>query len=161
MEKSSRRFRPAHGIALVAALSALVLGAQFVWEGGLTRPKYQRVSADREGMVRLDVSAVPASTVRFYRFLNSGNQEVKFLVARDAAGAFHTAFDASENDFKLRRGFRQDGDWIVNNKCDTTCRLEEISTGGGCRPVPFRHRLEGTTLVVAEAVVLEGWRYFR
>jgi uncharacterized membrane protein len=161
MEKSSRRFRPVHGIVLVAALSALVLGAQFVWEGGLTRPKYQRVSADREGMVRLDVAAVPASTVRFYRFLNSGNQEVKFLVARDAAGAFHTAFDASENDFKLRRGFRQDGDWIVNNKCDTTCRLEEISTGGGCRPVPFRHRLEGTTLVVAEAVVLEGWRYFR
>lgn len=161
MEKSSRRFRPVHGILVVACLSVLVLGAQFVYEGGLTRPKYQRVSPDRQGLVRLDVAAFAPSTVRFFRFLNDGNQEVKFLVARDAAGVFHTAFDASENDFKLRRGFRQDGDWIVNNKCDTTCRLEEISTGGGCRPVPFRHRVEGTTLVVAESAILDGWRYFR
>lgn len=161
MEKPARRFRPVHGILLVLFVSGLVLGAQFLYEGGLTRPKYQRVASDRQGVVRLDVADLAPSRVRFFRFINSGNQEVKFLVARDAEGDLHTAFDASENDFKMRRGFRQDGDWIVNNKCETSCRLEEISQGGGCRPVPFRHRVDGATLVIAEQELLEGWRYFR
>ncbi|HSM51685.1 MAG TPA: Fe-S-containing protein [Thermoanaerobaculia bacterium] len=161
MTETTRRFRPIHGVAVVAVLSALLLGLQFLWEGGLTRPKYVRVGPDAAGEVRLDVAALGPSEVRFFRFLNSGNQEVRFLVARDASGALHTAFDASESDFKMKRGFRHDGDWVVNNKCDTACRLEEVSTGGGCRPVPFRHRLEGSTLVLAEAAILDGWRYFR
>jgi len=156
-----RRLRPLHGVLAVAGLFALLLGAQYLWEGGFSRARYERVTADAAGEVRLDLAGFGTSEVRFYRFLNPGNQEVRFLVARDAAGAIHTAFDAAESDYKLKRGFRHQGEWVVNNKCDTACRLEEISNGGGCRPIPFRHRLEGSTLVVAEATLLEGWRYFR
>ena len=51
---------------------------------------------------------------------------------------------------------------MVNNKCDTAVRLTEISEeGGGCHPVPLKHRLAGDRLILAETDILTGWRYFR
>ena len=117
---------------------------------------------DPQGQVTLDVSALQPLEVRFYRFLNAGNQEVLFFVGRDETGAVQVAFDASENDFKRKRGFRADGAWVVNQKCDTATRLAEVNLGrSGCGPVPLRFRLEGGTLRLAENDILEGWRYFR
>ena len=72
------------------------------------------------------------------------------------------AFDASENDFKRHRGFRHEGEWLVNNKCDTATRLVEVNAGkSGCGPAPLRFRLEGANVVLTENDVLEGWRFFR
>jgi len=155
------RFRPLHGVLLVVVLFAVVLATQFVWEGGLTRPKYLTAPRVAQGVMQLDVADLGRSSVRFYSYLSPANQEVRFLVARDSAGEIQTAFDAAESDFKLRRGFRQEGDWIVNNKCGTSCKLADIATGGGCRPIPFAHRVAGNTLVLAENDLLAGWRYFR
>lgn len=156
------RFRPVHGVAVVLLVMALVLAADWALEGGFARADYQRVSPDRQGLVRLDVAQLRPLEMRFYRFLNAGNQEVKFFVGRDGQGVLQVAFDASENDYKRKRGFRQDGEWLVNNKCDTSLRLAEVNAGaGGCRPVPLAHRLEGDQLVLAENDILQGWRYFR
>jgi uncharacterized membrane protein len=103
-----------------------------------------------------------ANQVRFYRFLNTSNQEVFFFVGRDGAGTLHVAFDAAESDYRRKRGFRHDGEWLVNNKCETACRLAEVNAGGGgCKPVPLAHRLEGDTVLLAESDVLTGWRYFQ
>lgn len=153
------KFRPIHGVFLVTGLMAAVLGAQRLLDSG---SRYQRVSPDPSGQVVLDVAELEPLEVRFYRFLNSGNQEVKFFVARDPQGGIQVAFDASENDFKMARGFRVDGAWIVNNKCETSIRLAEVNQHpSGCAPVPFPFRLDGNRLVLAENDILAGWRYFR
>ena len=156
------RFRPLHGILLVAFFMAAILVADWALEGGFRRSRFERVGPDAKGEVRLDLAALGPSSVRFYRFLNSGNQEVRFFVGRDSTGTVQVAFDAAENDFKRKLGFRSEGDWLVNNKCDTALRLEEVNAAtSGCRPAPLRHRIEGQTLVLLERDVLEGWRLFR
>lgn len=156
------RFRPRHGLIIVPFFLAAALLADFVRKDGFGRHSYQRVSPDRQGEVRLDLSDLETLEVRFYRFLNSGNQEVKFLVGRDPEGVVQVAFEAAETDFKRKLGFRHEGEWLVNNKCDTAVRLAELNEGrGGCRPVPLDHRLEGEILVLAERDILVGWRYFR
>lgn len=155
-----RSFRPVHGLVLVAVLFAAVLGAER-WLSP-SRARYLRVSPDAQGRVEIDLAGLGPLGVRFYRFLNAGNQEVRFLVGRDESGALQVAFDASENDFKLKRGFRLEGSWIVNNKCETAVRLAEVNARpSGCAPVPLRFRAEGDRLQLAEADVLAGWRYFR
>jgi uncharacterized membrane protein len=156
------RFRPVHGILVVAFFMAAVLAADWVLDGGFRRSRFERVGPDGQGEVRLGVADLTPGQVRFYRFLNPGNQEVRFFVGRDAAGVLQVAFDAAENDFKRKLGFRHEGDWLVNNKCDTALRLEEVNSGtSGCRPAPLAHRVEGDTLVLREADVLTGWRFFR
>jgi uncharacterized membrane protein len=155
-----KRFRPAHAIALVVLVLAAVVGAEQVISG--RKAKFERVRPDAQGQVRIDVADLAPNEVRFYRFLNAGNQEVRFFVGRDRQGELLAAFDASDNDFKMNRGFRAHDGWIVNNKCETSIRLGEVNAHpSGCAPVPLRFTAAGDTLITREADVLEGWRYFR
>jgi len=155
-----RTFRPIHGVLGVALLLASYLLIDHFF--GRSGARFERVGPDPQGRVAIDVASIRPLEVRYYRFLNRGNQEVLFFVGRDESGALAVAFDASENDFKRKRGFRADGAWVVNLKCDTATRLAEVNLGrSGCGPVPLRFRQEGATLVLAENDILEGWRYFR
>jgi uncharacterized membrane protein len=154
------RIRPFHAIFVVGLFVCAVLVADWALDLRTRRSKTERVTP-QNGVVEVDVAAIAPGQVRFYEFLNPGNQEVRFFVARDRAGAVQVAFDAAENDFKRKLGFRQEGDWVVNNKCETALRLEEINAGtSGCRPAPLKHRLVGQKLVLQESDVLTGWRYF-
>jgi len=157
-----RRFRPWHGLLVVLAFAAAVLGAEYLLGGPASRRTFLRVSPDRQGNVVVDAADLKPLAIRFYHFLNRGNQEVKFFVARDESGAIQVAFDAAETDYKRRLGFRLDGAWIVNNKCGTAVRLADVNSGrGGCTPVPLPFRVDGTNVVLAENDILTGWRYFR
>jgi uncharacterized membrane protein len=155
-----RRIRPVHAVALVVAVFAVVLGAQQLLYGNPNR--FLRVGPDAQGRVVLETRDLAPLEVRFYRFLNAGNQEVRFFVGRDEGGTLFAAFDASDNDFKLDRGFHAADGWIVNNKCTTSFRLSEIkSHPSGCAPVPIAFASEGDRVVIREDALLEGWRYFR
>ncbi|MEM8997376.1 MAG: Fe-S-containing protein [Acidobacteriota bacterium] len=151
-----KRFTPLYGILIVLLFVGAAVSASYLGRSG-----HERISPE-DGMVRIDVASLAVQEVRFYRFLNYGNQEVKFFVGRDSDGAVQVAFDASETDYKRKRGFRHEGEWMVNNKCDTASRLAEVNDGGsGCNPVPLKHRLDGSTLILSETDILAGWRYFR
>ena len=155
-----RRFRPVHGLLVVVALIAAVLAVER-WLSP-HRARYERVAPDARGEVVVALAGLAPRDVRFYRFLNAGNQEVRFFVGRDEGGALQVAFDASENDFKLKRGFRSEGGWIVNNKCETAVRLAEVNARpSGCAPVPLPFRADAERLLLRESDILVGWRYFR
>jgi uncharacterized membrane protein len=159
-EVSMKRFNPLFGIVLVVAFSAAVLGAQYAWTGGSS--DFTRVGPDKNGLVQLDVGDLGPNQVRYYRFLNSGNQEVKFFVGRDGKGRLQVAFDASQSDYKRKRGFRHQGEWLVNNKCDTAIRLADVSDNrGGCSPVTLAYTVDGAKLTLTEPDILDGWRFFR
>jgi uncharacterized membrane protein len=156
-----RRFKPVHGALIVLAVLGVIWGAEVALEGRLGSSGLQRVSPDRGGQVRIDVAGLKPQEVRFFQFLNAGNQEVHFFVGRDKAGRVQVAFDASETCAKYKRGFRQEGEWIVCNKCDKAFRLTEINSGTeGCPPIPVQHQVAGSELVIAETDILRGWRLF-
>lgn len=156
-----KRITPLTGIALVLLVAVAVWGADYALSGGFDHG-HIRVTPDKQGNVVVEVGDLQNLQVRFYRFLNAGNQEVKFLVGRDEQGEVVVAFDASESDYKRKRGFRHQGEWLVNNKCDTAVRLHEVNAGrGGCAPVPVVHRVVGSQVLLQETDILAGWRYFR
>jgi uncharacterized membrane protein len=153
------KFRPIHGLLLVTLVLAGGIAVERAFGG---RSRFERVRPDAERRVVIDTAPFARDEVRFYRFLNEGNQEVRFFVGKDAAGAIQVAFDASENDFKMDRGFRSGDGWVINNKCDLSFRLTEINAHpSGCAPVPVKFRRDGDRLVLAEDDLLAGWRYFR
>ena len=157
-----RRFRPVHGLLLVPVFVAAVWATNTAIEGGFSGSGYELVQPDASGQVTLDVSGLQPNQVRFFRFLNRGNQEVRFFVGRDAEGTIEVAYDASEICYKRKRGFAHQDGWMVCRVCDKSFRLEETNAGGGgCRPIPLVHRVQGGTVVLAEADILGGWRYFR
>jgi uncharacterized membrane protein len=156
-----RRFKPIHGVLIVLAFVAAVLGADYVLEGRLGAG-LERVGPGPDGNVRVSLAGLEPQQVRFYQFLNAGNQEVRFFVGRDGAGHVQVGFDGNEICFKTKRGYRHEGEWLVCNKCDKSFRLAAVNQGGGgCNPIPLRHQVQGEELVIAEADVLGGWRLFR
>ncbi len=157
-----KKFKPVHALVLVAVFMALVLVADQLSRGLRAYSAFERVGPDAEGLVRIAVGDLERLQVRFYRFLNSGNQEVRFLVGRDENDTIQVGFDAGETHVKLGRGFSYQDGWIIDNKCETTTRLSTLNEGGrGCRPVPIEHRVEGDELIITEEDMLRGWRYFR
>lgn len=157
-----RRFKPIHGVSLVLLFVAAILAGDYLFESRQGAAGTERVSPGRDGQVRISLAGLEPQQVRFYQFLNSGNQEVRFLVGRDPAGHVQVAFDANEVCAKTKRGYRHEGEWLVCNKCDKSFRLAEVNAGGGgCNPIPLRHAVEGKELVIAEADILGGWRLFR
>lgn len=156
-----RRFRPIHGVLVVLVFIAAVLGADYLLEGRLSGG-LERVGPGPDGNVRVSLAGLEPQQVRFYQFLNAGNQEVRFFVGRDAAGDVQVGFDANEICFKTKRGYRHEGEWLVCNKCDKSFRLAAVNAGGGgCNPIPLRHQVQGEEVLIAEADVLGGWRLFR
>ena len=156
------RFRPIHGIFVVPLFMGAILVADYALEGRLGQAGYERVAPERDGTVAIDLAGLEPRQVRFYRFLNTSNQEVKFFVGRDAEGHLQVAFDANEVCAKGKRGYRSEGDWVVCNKCDKAFRLAEVNAGGGgCKPVPIAFREADDQLVLAESEILKGWRLFR
>jgi uncharacterized membrane protein len=157
-----RRFKPIHGIVLVVLFAGAILASELALEGRFGGSGFERVAPGSDGTVRIDAAGIEPRQIRFYRFLNTSNQEVKFFVGRDAEGHVQVAFDANEVCAKAKRGYRPEGDWLVCNKCDKSFRLAEVNAGGGgCKPVPLEHRVQGEQVVIAEADVLQGWRLFR
>ncbi len=156
------KLRPIHAAFLVLLLASTVLVADYALDGGFSHAGYQRVAPDSDGQVVLDLSDLANGDLRYYRFLNTGSQEVKFFVGRDRGGELQVAFDANQICAKQKRGFRYEDDWVVCNKCDKAFRLTEINAGGGgCKPVPLEHRVADQNLVLRETDILTGWRYFR
>lgn len=156
-----RKFRPIHAVLLVVALVAVALGLPGL-KGQAGDEGHRRVSADADGVVRIDVADLGAGEVHFYQYLNPANQEVRFFVGRDKGGTVQVAFDANELCYKLGRGYQYQDGWLVCRKCEKAFRLAEVNAGGGgCQPIPLEHRLEGDTLVLQEDQILVGWRYFR
>lgn len=156
------KLRPIHAAILILLFAAGVLIADLALDGNFHRSGYQRVSPDPQGRVVLDVSDLANEEARFFRFLNTGNQEVKFFVGRDSMGHVQVAFEANDICYKTGRGFRHEGDWVTCNKCDKSFQLTGVNAGGGgCKPVPLAHQLNGKQLVLQENDILTGWRYFR
>lgn len=156
------KVRPVHAVLVVLLFGAVVVVADYALDGGFRQAGYQRVSPDPKGQIVLDISDLTPAAARFYRFLNSGNQEVKFFVSRDIEGQVQVAFDANAICYKTQRGYTYQGEWVVCNKCDKSFRVTEINAGGGgCKPVPLAHTVMGGKLVLQENDILTGWRYFR
>ena len=156
-----KAIKPAQGFLLVLGVLGTLWGLEYVVTARQHQGDFIRVAPDSQGLVRIESQDIQPQQVRFFRFLNTGNQEVKFFVGRDLRGHVQVAFDANETCAKSKRGYRHDGEWVVCNKCDKAFRLTEVnSSGGGCMPVPLPFREQGTAILVAEADILRGWRLF-
>jgi uncharacterized membrane protein len=152
------RFKPVHGVALVAGVVSLLI----LVESGGRGPRRTRVAAGPDGLVTIRVADLGRESIRYYRFLNPANQEVDFFVAKDASGAPQVAFDTSENHYKLRRGFRLEKGWMVDNKCGVVTRLSAVNQGGGgCSPIPLPFQNAGEEVRITSSDLLQGWRWFR
>lgn len=144
-------------LALVAVAAAALGGWMSL---GTAEGKYPAVSVEH-GVVSLPVKQIADGRAHFFAY-KKGETAIDFFVLKSRDGVIRAAFDTCDVCYKAKKGYRQEGDFMVCNNCDQTFasdRINEIK--GGCNPAPLQRRVDGENLLIAETDLQQGAWNFR
>ena len=115
---------------------------------------------DSDGKIMIAVKDINDGKAHYYQYKNGGNS-VKFFVVKSSDGTIRAAFDACDVCFPAKKGYSQDGDFMICNNCGKRFHSSRINVvKGGCNPAPLNREVVGQNLVIKVADVLPGSRFF-
>lgn len=142
--------------AAVGILIFAVVGFSVLSGGG---SGFSVVKAEA-GVVRIPVSKVSDSQAHYFTYKGQkGN--INFFVLKSSDGVIRAAFDACDVCYREKKGYRQEGDYMVCNNCGqrfASVNINEIK--GGCNPAPLERAVQGDHLVLNARDIEEGAWYF-
>ena len=152
---------------------ALLLGVGFLFLGTFIFVVFRGPSAGAVFSSSVPEAAAPGADVvldaaqfddgqaRFYRYATTSGREVKFFVMKSSDGVVRAAFDACDECFRARRGYRQSGDVMVCNNCGKSFPSTQINVvKGGCNPAPIDRDVQGGRIVLRAAALAQGTTLF-
>jgi uncharacterized membrane protein len=144
---------------LIAA--ALLIGVSAVF--AFTIPglgKSERVQP-AQGAVIIPIARVSDGKAHFYRLADDG-KEIGFFVVKGSDGKLHTAFDACDVCFHEKKGYVQQGDYLVCKNCNKKFAINMLGpgNGGGCNPSYLSHTEDNRNVIVKVADLNSGARLF-
>lgn len=156
--------------ASVAAIAALAIGVAILMlnrPAGPERATAAHTTQTAAGMavgadrVEIALADLQDGKARHYTWKAPDGKQIRFFAIKSEDGVVRTAFDACDVCWPERKGYSQDGKYMVCNNCGQrfeSSRVNEIK--GGCNPSPLERRVEGDRLVIMAADLQAGARYF-
>jgi len=112
------------------------------------------------GEVRIPVGEVSDGKAHYFSFEASGTT-VKFFLVKSSDGVIRAAFDACDVCFRSKKGYTQEGDFMICNNCGRRFHTSRINIEqGGCNPAPLNRTVDGQHLVIKVADLGPGARFF-
>jgi uncharacterized membrane protein len=146
---------------LVLLAVALSLG-MFAINKGHTFSLFSKYTSVKEnnGEVRIAAADVSDGKAHYYTYRN-GDKTIKFFIVKSSDGVIRAAFDACDVCFSAKKGYSQEGDFMVCNNCGQKFHSNRVNVvEGGCNPAPLKREKIGEQLVIRVADILPGSRYF-
>ncbi|MGA7278100.1 MAG: DUF2318 domain-containing protein [Desulfocapsaceae bacterium] len=113
-----------------------------------------------DGTISIALSKVNDGKAHYFVY-DQGDLYVKFFVVKSVDGAVRAAFDACDVCFPAKKGYTQDGDFMICNNCGRRFHSSRINVEqGGCNPAPLKRTVVGDQLVINVADIAQGTRYF-
>lgn len=114
------------------------------------------------GIVKIPVSEVSDGQAHYYTYNDSGGP-INFFVLKSSDRVLRAAFDACDVCFHEKKGYRQEGDYMVCINCGL--RFESVNINvlkGGCNPAPLERQVQGkgNYLLFKVSDIEEGRKYF-
>lgn len=121
--------------------------------------RYESVSAAGDELL-IPVKTVDDGKAHYYVYKGS-NAKIKFFVIKSSDGILRAAFDACDVCFREKKGYSQDGEFVICNNCGMRFHSSQINVvEGGCNPAPLRREIVGGNLVIKVEDILSGARFF-
>ena len=112
------------------------------------------------GEVLIPVADVDDGHAHHYAYNTEGGT-VKFFVVKSRDGVIRAAFDACDVCFPAKKGYSQDGDFMICNNCGRRFHTSRINVEqGGCNPAPLNRTVRDDKLVITVADIKPGIRFF-
>jgi len=113
-----------------------------------------------DGEVRLPLDTFDDYKAHYYTYMHQG-RPIEFFVLKSKDGTVRAAFNACDVCYLSKKGYTQDGDYVICNNCGQRFPANEINdVHGGCNPSPLGRVVAGNTLVILVEDIIEGLRYF-
>jgi uncharacterized membrane protein len=110
--------------------------------------------------VRIPVKDVADGDAHHYVYEGNGTA-IKFFVIKSSDGVLRAAFDACDVCFPAKKGYTQDGEFMICNNCGRRFHSSQINVvEGGCNPAPLKREVVGENLVIKVEDILPGVRFF-
>jgi uncharacterized membrane protein len=113
-----------------------------------------------DGMVKVDAAAVSDGKAHIFSQTVDG-KTVRFFVVKSTDGVVRAALDACVACFAAKKGYHQEGEFMVCNNCGQkfhTSKINEIK--GGCNPIPLDRVNDGKTVAISLDSLRQGVGYF-
>jgi uncharacterized membrane protein len=146
-------------IIVVSVVIAALVAYIFVFSGKSLDGKTQSINVSHED-VKIPLEKVSDGTARFFHY-TIGGKDIKFFVLKSSDGVIRAAFDTCDVCYPEKKGYRQEGDFMICNNCGQ--RFESVLINvrkGGCNPVPLDRTVEGSNLIIKVADIQRGTFYF-
>ena len=112
------------------------------------------------GAVRLTLATFDDHEAHHYTYMHE-DQPIEFFVLKSEDGTVRAAFNACDVCFDSKKGYTQDGEFMVCNNCGRRFPADQINVvQGGCNPSPLTRVVEGDSLVIQVEDIVEGEDYF-
>lgn len=113
-----------------------------------------------DGEVRITIDKVSDGKAHYFTY-KADDKTVSFFVVKSSDGVIRAAFDACDVCFHAKKGYRQEGDFMICNNCGMkfhSTRVNDVE--GGCNPAPLKRAKVGDQLVIKVSDILPGGRFF-
>ncbi len=147
------------GVFAFGLLLSLILPHSSMALFGVFEGQHKTVKA-KNGEVTIPINKVNDGKAHYFSFKDQG-KEVHFFVLKSSDGVIRAAFDACDVCFAAKKGYSQEGDFMICNNCGRkfhSTRINEVK--GGCNPAPLNRTTEGDLLVIQASDILTGARFF-
>jgi hypothetical protein len=109
----------------------------------------------------IPVSKVNDGIAHFYTYESSTSKTIRFFVLKSSDGVIRAAFDACDVCYEAKKGYHQEGDFMVCNNCGMKFPSAKINEeSGGCNPSPLKREIEGDSIVILKEEIEKGARFF-
>ncbi|MDR3639790.1 MAG: DUF2318 domain-containing protein [Humidesulfovibrio sp.] len=151
---------PGHAV-IIAALIALALlffsNLSRAHAGFFGGPPVVKAQA---GTVKIPVADVSDGKAHFYRF-KTGGKEIQFFVIKSRDGVLRTALNACDVCFPEKKGYTQDGEFMVCKNCGQRFHASRVmEVKGGCNPSPLPRTIDGKSVVIRETDLAADAKFF-
>lgn len=155
-------------IVIIALIVAGALSAYFVMRGSGDKPVASAITGTGEnsgapnaGDIRIPVSDIESGKAKFFDFTTSDKKPIRFFAVKSSDGVYRAALDACDVCYQAKKGYKQEGDNMICQKCGLpflTSRIGDVA--GGCNPVGIPRKLEGDSLVIKASDLEKLKSYF-
>jgi len=113
-----------------------------------------------DGAVSFPLADLADGKSHFYT-VAAGGKEVRLFAVKTADGKIRTALDACEVCYPEKKGYRQEGDFMICTNCGRRFHLTMVGEQrGGCNPSPLASEVVGGTVRIKLADVAAGAAFF-
>jgi uncharacterized membrane protein len=158
MKKSTVPIKTLVALLITAFVIGIGISPVVFGEKGSYEPS--KAIQSSKSVVKIPLAQVNDGTARFFHYKVQG-KDIRFFVLKSSDGIIRAAFDACDICYKARKGYRQEGDFMICNNCRNRFPSVKINIlKGGCNPVPLERTISGSTLIIKVQDILKGDSYF-